>query len=127
MLFAATPSNNIVEFTLDGVDIKSHIDTTITRPTSTGVTVTYSGSLGVGTHNFIAKVRDASGNSTIANGVIVVNSATVTPVLPTITLSGAAIVPAYSATAAALRFASGLQVITTDAESITINGSSVAT
>jgi hypothetical protein len=47
-------------------------------------------------------------------------------VTPTITLNGVAIVSAYSVTEANARFALGLQFDTTNAASITVNGSNVA-
>ena len=48
-------------------------------------------------------------------------------VTPTVTLSGASIVSAYTATEAASRFSNGLQVTMSGAATATVNGSSVAT
>lgn len=56
--------------------------------------------------------------------VIVVDPA-VTPVTPTVALNEAAIVSAYTVAEATARFASGLQFDTTNAASVTVNGSSV--
>ncbi len=124
MLFNSTALSNVIEFTLDGNDVKSDLKTSVARPTATSLTVTYTdANLAAGTHNFIAKVQDNAGNWTLANGVVVVGSGTITP---TVVLNGAAILSAYSATAAAARFGSGLQIDTTNAASMTVNGTPVA-
>jgi len=80
MLFNATALSNVIEFTLDGNDVKNDMKTVVARPTSTSLTITYTdANLPIGTHNFIAKVQDNAGNWTLANGVIVVGSGVVVP------------------------------------------------
>ena len=79
----------------------------------------------LGAHTYNVIVTSSTGhtaNMTISYQVV---ANTVTPVTPTVSLNGVAIVSAYSATAAATRFASGLQFTTTNAASITVNGTSI--
>lgn len=80
-----------------------------------------------GTYVVTYDVTDAASNAAVqeTRTVLVVDPA-VTPVTPTVVIHGAAVLPAYTASEAATRFVSGLQFDTTNAASVTVNGSSVA-
>ncbi len=79
-----------------------------------------------GTYTVTYNVSDTAGNLAVeeTRTIIVVDPA-VTPVIPTIVINGATIVSSYTVTEATARFLSGLQFDTTDAASVTVNGSSV--
>lgn len=79
-----------------------------------------------GTYTITYNVSDTATNpATQETRTVIVVDPAVTPVTPTVTLNGVAIVSSYTATDAATRFASGLQFDTTNAASVTVNGSSV--
>ncbi len=101
---------------------------TATETTSTsGIwTVTFAKGTSVGTFSLTVVATDISGNATTRESSYNVVPNPVTAVVPTVTLSGAALQSAYSATQAATRFPSGVVVTTTNAASITVNGAPVS-
>ncbi|MFZ2303972.1 MAG: immunoglobulin-like domain-containing protein [Minisyncoccia bacterium] len=71
-------------------------------------------------------VSDSVPNTAVqATRTVIVVDPAVTPITPTVTLNGAAIVSAYTVSEATARFASGFHFDTTNAVSVTVNGSSV--
>jgi hypothetical protein len=94
---------------------------------STVTVATLSGATTLGAHTYSVVVTSTTGHTASLTVAYQVNADTVTPVTPTVTLSGSSIVSAYTATEAASRFSAGLQVSTTGAATATVNGSSVAT
>jgi len=77
-------------------------------------------------YNVTYDVSDSAGNGAVQETrTVIVVEPDATPIIPTISLNGIAIESAYTVTEATARFISGLQFDTTNAVSVTVNGSSV--
>jgi hypothetical protein len=101
------------------------VNGTIIASGATTTAASSASSTSVGVHTYNVVVTSSTGHTAEVTVSYQVNPDAVVAVTPTVTLSGAAITSAYSATAAAARFASGLLFTTTNASSVTVNGSSV--
>ena len=75
---------------------------------------------------FTAKAVDQVGNISGVSNSVIITEADPVAIIPTIELSGDPIVSSYTVSEAEARFASGLQFNTTNADSVTVNGVSVA-
>ncbi len=109
-------TTNAASITVNGAPVSA--STTITVANFSSAT-----SLGARVYNVV--VTSSTGATASLLVSYQVNADTVVPVIPTISLNGAAIQSAYTATQAGIRFASGVQFSTTNAASVTVNGASV--
>ncbi|MBP6888070.1 MAG: hypothetical protein KBC21_00020 [Candidatus Pacebacteria bacterium] len=107
-------TTNAATTTVNGVVVTSGATTTVE---------TFASSTTLGVHTYNVVVTSATGATASITVSYQVNADNVVPVMPTITLSGQAIMPLYTVSQATARFPSGLQFTTTDAATTTVNGS----